>query len=163
MALGVSSTSNRTNCKPAIFCRRSISRKGASGELSMVSTEPAARRSFIPSRVCRNGKPVGADFVPGPEIKFRAARQGVGGHGMGHDQPLGSRARQKRARPARSTSFHLYVVHQHLIIRGRARAHFSERVMIEHVGYSVARFHHDQADGAGFEIAAILARSKCGD
>ena len=35
--------------------------------------------------------------------------------------------------------------------------------MIEHVRDGVARFHHDQADRAGFEIATILAGSKCGN
>ena len=72
--------------------------------------------------------------------------------------------RSKRAGPTRpERELRLYVVHQHPIVSGRARAHFGKRAAIEHVRDGVARFDHDEADRAGFEIAAIIAGPKSRD
>jgi hypothetical protein len=130
-----------------------------------------------PVRVRKCVQPVGTSFVPtAPNKNFRgraaqdrrfrrAYAPDRAGRGFAHRRrrnltragaDLGRRVRVSR-RPA------LYVVHQRTLIRGRARAHFGERAAVEHVGDGIARFDHDQADRAGFEIAAILARSKGGD
>ena len=57
----------------------------------------------------------------------------------------------------------LYVVHQHPVISGRARAHLGKRAAIKHVGDGVARVDHDEADRAGFEVPAIVTGPERGD
>jgi hypothetical protein len=71
--------------------------------------------------------------------------------------------RSKRAQAGASGATRLNVVHPHPIIGGRARAHVGKRAAIEHIRNGVAGVDHDQADRAGFEIAAIVAGPESGD
>src|SRR6185312_13530991 len=57
----------------------------------------------------------------------------------------------------------LDVVHCYPVIGERAGAHFGERATVENVGDGVARVDHHEADRAGGEVGAILARAKRGD
>jgi len=51
-----------------------------------------------------------------------------------------------------------------LQIRGIGQhAHFGESAIVEHVGDRIARFDHDQPNGAGLQVAAIGAGPKGGD
>ena len=62
--------------------------------------------------------------------------------------------------PIKAPLSRLYVIHQLPIVRRRARPHLGERATVQHVGDGVSRFDHDQSNGTGFEIAAIVARSE---
>ena len=55
------------------------------------------------------------------------------------------------------------VIHEHPIVSGRSRAHLGKRGVIEHARNGVARFNHDDTNGAGFEVVAIVAGSKRSD
>src|SRR5208282_846005 len=75
------------------------------------------------------------------------------------------RWRNRGAAPARrlveATDPRLYVIHLSQVARSGEPAHFRKGEVIEHVRDGVACGDHDQADGAGFEVAAIVARSIC--
>jgi hypothetical protein len=61
--------------------------------------------------------------------------------------------------PSRAPLSSLNVIHQRQLAAGGERAHFGEGATIEHARDRVARGDHDQPDRAGFEVAAIVARS----
>src|ERR1700761_4109620 len=69
----------------------------------------------------------------------------------------------QRAVISSATRSDLNMVHQRSIPGGRTSAHFGERGPIEDVRDGVARFDHDEADRAGFQIAAIVAGSERSD
>ena len=77
--------------------------------------------------------------------------------------PDGGTVVRPARRLAKATDPRLYVIHLSQVASRGEPAHFREGEVIEHVGDGVASGDHDQADRTGFEIAAIVARSKCRD
>ena len=71
--------------------------------------------------------------------------------------------RRAGAIPSPAPLSSLNVIHQRQLAAGGERAHFGEGATIEHARDRVARGDHDQADRAGFEVAAIVAGSIRGD
>ncbi len=70
-------------------------------------------------------------------------------------------ARPTARRLVEATDPRLYVIHLSQVARSGEPAHFRKGEVIEHVRDGVACGDHDQADRAGFEVAAIVARSIC--
>ena len=113
-----------------------------------------AERAALVARVVRR-----ADHCAAWQIGQAASGRSERSWRTDGDYPF--RSPKQRRRPERADG--LNVIHGHALVRGRTRAHLGERAMIEDVRDRVSRFDHDQSDRAGFEIAAIVARSKCGD